>query len=809
MAIDTGLLFKIKADGSQAKAEARETATAVKQAFNKDPFGDMRAHLDDMKRRLALLRSDALNAARGIGTLDDNAKRSSGRGGGVGQFIEALAQGDPGELLGEIAQQGGGAGAAIAAVTLAAGAATLAIGAMTKAVIENVREVDKLARDTKLSTEQIQGLQVVANLTGESVEDLAENYKKIGPEVKRFEELVRSSGAAIDEDLRQKAQQAAVAWEGFKLAATGALYTIGREALPAVTSALRDLRNLILETKPAWEALGGAAASFARTASDNVNDVRRVVALLKGELLSLPSLRTAKKDGLGFSDFFTRSPIGTGLEVAQQVAAGRARRKDQFGTLGGSEDFGDTSDSFTTPSLKGGKGGSRGGGLKRQDISEIELEIRILRTRQEEAQRAMNGTAEAARLLYDITQELIEKEREQAATLLPNERLAKLAELRQKQLEALQKYSEGLSKANDILLQPMEALAKQIKEQNIAAAKAAEEADAYVREQYELEADVYQRRAELQQTIQATFYINRKKAIANLAALEIDAEERRFERIKEAAEREMELMEETDERRKAINDRLLAQEAEKEARITLIRRQSILDQQRAQPNSNLNLFGPAINDALNSVNAINAAVGQQTSIFETVGVAMRAYAQDLATTLPNAAQLAIQSFQSIGAAMSESISAFLVGQATVRQAIGSIITAMLEPYKKWAQTKAAIHFAAAAGDFAFGNVAGGFKHLAAGAGFAALAGLIGAAGSLIGGSGARAITPTSAIPTTATADRGKRIIEQGDRQRAPEPQVIIIRAETEPGVVIRRVIEDYNNNGATRQIVRRDVLGEM
>lgn len=795
MAIDTGLLFKIKADGSQAKAEARETANAVKRAFDRDPFGDMRAHLDDMKRRLALLKAGAVDAARGVGTLDDNAKRSSGRGGGVGQFIEALAQGDPGELLGEIAQQGGKAGVAVAGVTLAAGAAAFAVGAMTKALIENIKEVDKLARDYKLAAVQVQALQVYANLTGESVEDLAENYGKLGPEIKKIEQLIRESGAAIDNDLRKKVQDAARAWEAMKIEATGALNTIGKELLPVVTVALQDMGSFIRELNPAFKSAAADAADFFVDVIVYAREAKYEVSKLASGIskIFVPDSNVDTFGGVIDKWKSGASEIGDALKgnvegIRAEVEARIKKLREEAAKAGGARGV---------PSFNRGKAGKKG----REDISESELQIRLLRAEQDEAQRGLNGTREAAERLFDITQKLIEAERKQAEGLKPNESIAKLAELRQKQLESAQKYSEALSKANDSLLAPIEDISKRINQQNIEMAKAIEEADAYVREQYQLETDAYQRRAELQKAFQFTFIANRRKALADLAALEIDAEERRFERMREEAERELALMEETDERRQAIIDRLAAQEAEKDARVKLIRRQSILDQQRAQPNSNLNVLGPNINDALNGLNATNAALGKQTTFWEQLRVAMKAYAEDLKATLPSTLQLATQSLQNMGAAITSSVEAFATGQASIRQAVGSIVTAMLEPYKKYAQIKASLHFAEAAGHFVYGNFALGAKHTAIGVLWSGLAGLIGSAGALIGGGGGNATASAAGGSSSAQpANAGPRVINQDTK-----PQTVQIILRVEEGIIAQKVVNDYKNNGVTRQMIRSDV----
>ena len=55
---------------------------------------------------------------------------------------------------------------------------------------------------------------------------------------------------------------------------------------------------------------------------------------------------------------------------------------------------------------------------------------------------------------------------------------------------------------------------------------------------------------------------------------------------------------------------------------------------------------------------------------------------------------------------------------------------------------------------------------------------------------------------------GSAVMEQGGR-RATEPQVIIIRAETEPGVMVSKFVQDYRSNGEARSVLRRDLLGEF
>ena len=348
--------------------------------------------LSNIDKQLTKLEGGSRKAAGGLDALDHSSRHVHSS---MGQFIEQVAQGDIGGVLGEIAQQGGSAGAALIGLGLATIGVVAGIAVMTAKIIETVRETDLLAKNAKLSAAQIQGLQVVANLTGESVEDLAENYKKLGPEVARFESLVKASGAAIDDDLRKKAQDTSLAWEELKLSAMGALNTIADDGLPSVSGALRSLTQLVYDLGPAWESIGGAVAGFASFAKEQIDDVRRVVALLKGELFSSGQLAGSSGE-IGVGDFLTRSPLSVAAQIAQQAKARSERAKDPFGTVGGAEDFGADSPAFpNVPNLKKDKRGS--GAAEREAKALFDAQIRL-----EQAQ---------ARILLDTEKRRIEEQR--------------------------------------------------------------------------------------------------------------------------------------------------------------------------------------------------------------------------------------------------------------------------------------------------------------------------------------------------------------------------------------------------------------
>ena len=175
---------------AQSEKTAEGTAKSIERSFKGDPFKDFDKNIRKIDKML-----DDLEKPRNIGkSLGGKANfREAGR------FLEELSRGDAVEAL---VQLSGSAGEAL-----------LGIGAMTKAVLENVREVDQLAREYKLTSIQIQSLQALSDLTGESVKDLAENYKKVAPEAKKLEDLVKSSGAALDDYLRDGANNASLAFE--------------------------------------------------------------------------------------------------------------------------------------------------------------------------------------------------------------------------------------------------------------------------------------------------------------------------------------------------------------------------------------------------------------------------------------------------------------------------------------------------------------------------------------------------------------------------------------------------------------------
>lgn len=92
---------------------------------------------------------------------------------------------------------------------------------------------------------------------------------------------------------------------------------------------------------------------------------------------------------------------------------------------------------------------------------------------------------------------------------------------------------------------------------------------------------------------------------------------------------------------------------------------------------------------------------------------------------------------------------------------------------------------------------------------AALWGVVAAAAGVAGRAVAPAAGGSSAAGASGSTDRrDRRVIDQDSSTRQREAQVIIIRAEYQPGVIVREVTRDYAGNGNTRALFRNDMLGE-
>ena len=175
--------------------------------------------------------------------------------------------------------------------------------------------------------------------------------------------------------------------------------------------------------------------------------------------------------------------------------------------------------------------------------------------------------------------------------------------------------------------------------------------------------------------------------------------------------------------------------------------------------------------------------------------------------------MALQAFDSMAQGMGQLIEQFAMTGQIGAQAFRQLATSVVAGLAKQAAVKAIYELAegfAALALAAFGvpnAAAAAAGHFKAAALFGAVSGAAVAAGRAIapggssesGGTGGRFVTGGGGQPQTISLIQG----QQGNRR---EPQVIVIRAETEPGVVVRKVVESYRDNGEMRQLIRQDIL---
>ena len=204
-------------------------------------------------------------------------------------------------------------------------------------------------------------------------------------------------------------------------------------------------------------------------------------------------------------------------------------------------------------------------------------------------------------------------------------------------------------------------------------------------------------------------------------------------------------------------------------------------------------------------------LGRQLTMWEQVQVGAASFAQVIQDTMPSLAATMVNTSMAVSDALANMVSAFVQGRGSMRQVVGAFLDAALAPLRDYLMTKSKAHFALGLADLAMQNYSGAAKNFLAATALAGAAGLIKAGTSAISGGGVGAAAPIGPsgggqFLSESRGGGGSTMREQGSRRN--EPQVIIIRAETEPGVMVSKFVQDYRQNGEARGVLRRDLLGE-
>lgn len=180
---------------------------------------------------------------------------------------------------------------------------------------------------------------------------------------------------------------------------------------------------------------------------------------------------------------------------------------------------------------------------------------------------------------------------------------------------------------------------------------------------------------------------------------------------------------------------------------------------------------------------------------------LQAFMEDIEKTITPLDQIGKNAFMGFAEGIGATVQNFVLLGKTGPAVIRRLLAEQLAAIAKEAAVNAIKELALGFGSL-FVNPAKAAGHFTSAALWASLAG-----GAAIVG---RAIAPSQGGAgggTGAEASGGGdgRTIEQGGPLRQ-QPVVVVIRAETQEGVIVRQVIDDYKRNGQLRETLRRDLV---
>lgn len=174
---------------------------------------------------------------------------------------------------------------------------------------------------------------------------------------------------------------------------------------------------------------------------------------------------------------------------------------------------------------------------------------------------------------------------------------------------------------------------------------------------------------------------------------------------------------------------------------------------------------------------------------------LTAFTEDLKASLTSLDEIGTSAFNGFAEGIGNAVSNYVLLGKTGPAVIRKILAEQLAAISKEATVNAIKELALGFGAL-FLNPPEAAGHFTSAALWASLAG-----GSAIVG---RAIAPTQSSNNSPATGTGGKAGDEKSRVReettAPQPIVIQIRAETEEGVIVRKMVDDFNNNGQSRQV---------
>ena len=765
MALDrnqAGILFNIDVDASNAqqnlemfKGAVSGAAAEMREQFSRIG-GNVQQSVGAATQSVSTLGQAATNQLR------DFASQFGVVGEAAGDMVPALS--------GSMAIMVGLAGAAVAA---GAALASTAIQAM-----DYTGKIDDLATETNLTTETIQSLRLAAALSGKTFEETAQTavfFQKKMEEAKSGNAELAATFKALGVDLNGPVDTAfRKTLESFNQVADGAAKTktatdlfgkSGAGLLGVMDQVGGSFDNLTAKAKDYGLVLDQDAIAKSNELADRIDVLKLRLGALTTEI-GIATIRTFDNwsTAIGrvsitmkqlYSDTSTIVPNIKKLFAAAFLS-----------TMPGGSPV-DLSKLFAEP-----KTGYSGPGIDpTTGLPTLELPKPAGATT-----RTGGGAAKPEKLVSLPSGDAIARAYEQYRQIIANEEKVTAAQREKLRVEAIDGEEARL---RDRLIQ---------QDESIARARA------------EATAGARTGRADVLNAIVAN--LEAEKALTQKAISEMEAARvRAMIRLNEAAKANTEkrLADEMAAEEKRLDDEAMAYELHLERIDDLraaadARRQAALE---ADPSSPLNIFGKAGQDAAD----------KGAGIFGQLGASAKGALSDVTGEIPKVAEMMNGMFSGIANGLQNMIQGFILtgklGGAAFKAMAAQVVSALASE----AAVKAIFNLAEGFAALAAGLPTKAAQNFTAAKIYGVVAGVAAAAAvgmSAIGpGGGGGGDTQ---FLSESRGGGGSTMREQGNRRS--EPQVIIIRAETEPGVMVSKFVQDYRQNGEARGVLRRDLLGE-
>ena len=736
---------------------------------------EVREQFTRMNQQIATTTRETGRMAQAFGDASTNQLR-----GFLGQF------GMMGDALGDMIPALSGTSAAMMAFaggTVAAGAALAQTAFHT---MDYTGKVDDLAQMTNLTTETIQSLRLAATLSGQTFEDTAQTaviFQKKMEEAKNgnqqlaatFKQLGVDLNGSVDAAFRRTLERFSAIEDGSAKTAAG-LELFGKGA-----SKLFGVMNQV----------NGSFSALEQRARDLGIVLDKEAIAKANELADRWDILKLKMDGLVLD-------VGMGVITwFQDLATDIEKAADAVTKLIGNIDklpgqpltkLREAMGNLKTGPLQPGTtffDWQKGGGQMEAATAEAQGALRGMSRAgmlanpliQLESNKPTTGKAAAEKAISLPSGDAVKRTYESFRQAMIAEERATQAQREKLRIDAIQGEE---AKLRDQLIRQDEAIAK---------ARADAAAGARTSRAGVLDQVVANLEAEKALTMRAIDEIETARVQAIMRFVEA-ANAQTADRLANELNAEEEYL---DQWAQAYEDALLR--IDEQVRASAQRRRQDLEE---DPSSPLNIFGPEG----------QKAADRGAGMFGQMGASIKGALQDMTAEIPKVSEMMNGMFQGIAMGLQNMIQGFILTGKLGGQAFKAMAAQIISAVAAEAAVKAIFNLAEGFAASAMGMPQKAAGHFTAAKIYGIVAGM--AATAAIGLS---AIGPGGGAGGQFLAqDRGTgggtMIREQGGR-RSNEPQVIIIRAETEPGVVVNKVVQDYRSNGEMRGMLRRDLLGEF